>query len=278
MLRPRRAAARMSRWRGARGALRQISRSKLRSPPRCPGPSGTRQTPRASRHPTPELCRPDSARRSREFRFLHRAPRNSHPLFPGKRRESVADRRAPLRKSASYPGRPRPDSSPTCFAITATRSRGQNPNFWYSAMCFGLCANVKSPRWRLPQRWKISIVGARSCCATPRFQYSGSTVSGPKKPKLPQLVAKLEPISRPACSAATTEAGSVFQRVPATSLSRPMRGSSVGKSEKRRERDADDAARLVKIAVDERPDKDVGLRLRCGHGTIYTQDAFAGKP
>ena len=49
-------------------------------------------------------------------------------------------------------------------------------------------------------------------------------------------------------------------------------------SEKCRERDADDAARLVKIAVDERPDKDVGLRLRCGHGTIYTQDAFAGKP
>ena len=126
----------------ARGALRQISRSKLRCPPRCPGPCGIRQTPRASRHPTPELCRPDSARRSREFRFVRPAPRNSHPLLPGKQRESVAARWAPLRKIGSYPGRPRRGLSPTCFAITATRSRGQNPNFWYRAMCLGLCANV----------------------------------------------------------------------------------------------------------------------------------------
>ena len=79
-----------------------------------------------------------------------------------------------------------------------------------------------------PSAGKFPWSAREAAAPTPRFQYSGSTVSGPKKPKLPQFVAKFEPISFPACSAARTAAGSAFQRVAAASLSPPMRGSSVG--------------------------------------------------
>jgi hypothetical protein len=42
-----------------------------------------------------------------------------------------------------------------------------------------------------------AIVGSSNALAVPWFQSSGRTVSGPKKPKLPQRAAKFEPTSAP---------------------------------------------------------------------------------
>ena len=64
-------------------------------------------------------------------------------------------------------------------------------------MCLGLLGKVNSAAWRVPQLSKRSMVAASSFRATPWPQKSGRTVSGPKKPKLPQFAAKLEPTSAP---------------------------------------------------------------------------------
>src|SRR5208282_4491264 len=49
---------------------------------------------------------------------------------------------------------------------------------------------------------KHRIVASSSRCATPRSQYSGSTVKGPKNPNDPQRVAMFDPIRRPPSRAA----------------------------------------------------------------------------
>jgi len=64
-------------------------------------------------------------------------------------------------------------------------------------MCLALWANVNKPICSVPRWAKRFIVRSRSLCATPRSQKSGRIVRGPKKPTLPQSVAKLEPISLP---------------------------------------------------------------------------------
>jgi len=50
------------------------------------------------------------------------------------------------------------------------------------------------------------MIGSIKRLPTPRSQKSGRIVKGPKKPTLPQLVAKFEPIISPAASAAKAAA------------------------------------------------------------------------
>jgi hypothetical protein len=50
----------------------------------------------------------------------------------------------------------------------------------------------------------VQLRASSSRCATPRSQYSGSTVRGPKNPNDPQRVATFDPIRRPPSRAAIT--------------------------------------------------------------------------
>src|SRR5271165_2305940 len=81
----------------------------------------------------------------------------------------------------------------TGFDIMAVRKRGQKPNFWYRAMCFGQWAKVKRASCLTAQFAKRSSVGPTNRLAMPWFQRSGRTVNGPKNATLPHLVAKLDP-------------------------------------------------------------------------------------
>src|SRR5918912_183286 len=97
--------------------------------------------------------------------------------------------------------------------MMAVRNRAQNPNFSYRWMCDGLWAQVNSPSCLVPQLAKHSSIGSIKRAPTPLFHKSGCTVNGPKKPKLPQLVAKLEPTSLPSTSAPNAASGPANQRV-----------------------------------------------------------------
>src|SRR5918997_2736172 len=97
--------------------------------------------------------------------------------------------------------------------MIAVRNRAQNPNFSYRWMCPGLWDQVNSPSCLVPQLAKHSSIGSIKRAPMPLFQRSGSTVNGPKKPTLPQLVAKLEPTSLPSTSAPKAASGAATQRV-----------------------------------------------------------------
>src|SRR5918995_833787 len=88
-------------------------------------------------------------------------------------------------------------------------------------MCEGLWDQVNSPSCLVPQLAKHSSIGSIKRDPIPLFQRSGSTVNGPKKPTLPQLVAKLEPTSSPSTSAPKAASGAATQRVR-TKLASPM--------------------------------------------------------
>src|SRR5918998_6531853 len=110
-------------------------------------------------------------------------------------------------------------SSPTTSLSTidldmiAVRKRAQKPNFSYRWMCPGLWDQVNSPTCLGPQLAKHSSIGSIKRDPIPLLQRSGSTVNGPKKPTLPQLVAKLEPTSLPSTSAPKAASGAANQRV-----------------------------------------------------------------
>src|ERR671913_320194 len=72
---------------------------------------------------------------------------------------------------------------------------------------------VNNPSYLVPQLAKHSSIGSIKRDPMPLFQRSGSTVNGPKKPTLPQLVAKLEPTSLPSTSAPKAASGAANQRV-----------------------------------------------------------------
>ena len=72
------------------------------------------------------------------------------------------------------------------------------------------------------------MIGSSNWEAMPRSQRSGRTVSGPKKPKPPQRVAKFEPTTSPPSSAANAAAGSARQRARTYSAS-PMNASGSGR-------------------------------------------------
>src|ERR687893_1768223 len=80
-------------------------------------------------------------------------------------------------------------------------------------MCDGLWDQVNNPSYLVPQLAKHSSIGSIKRDPIPLFQRSGSTVNGPKKPTLPQLVAKLEPTSSPSTSAPKAASGAATQRV-----------------------------------------------------------------
>src|SRR5215203_1293989 len=85
-----------------------------------------------------------------------------------------------------------PPSSSLClidFDMIAVINRAQKPNFSYRWMCPGLWDQVISPSCLVPQLAKHSSIGSIKRDPMPLFQRSGSTVNGPKKPTLPQLVA-----------------------------------------------------------------------------------------
>src|SRR5262249_24105955 len=62
--------------------------------------------------------------------------------------------------------------------------------------------------------------------AMPASQQSGWTLSGPKKPTLPQVVTRFEPTRRPSTSAAKAAAGSVRKRLRTQSESPAKRSGS----------------------------------------------------
>src|ERR671920_35038 len=80
-------------------------------------------------------------------------------------------------------------------------------------MCDGLWDQVNHPSYLVPHLAKHSSIGSIKRDPMPLFQRSGSTVNGPKKPTLPQLVAKLEPTSSPSTSAPKAASGAATQRV-----------------------------------------------------------------
>src|SRR4028119_1557126 len=88
-------------------------------------------------------------------------------------------------------------------------------------MCDGLWDQVNSPSWLGPQLAKRSSIGSIKRDPMPLFQWAGSTVSGPKKPTLPQLVAKLEPTSLPSTSAPKDASGAANQRARTEPASPP---------------------------------------------------------
>jgi hypothetical protein len=114
---------------------------------------------------------------------------------------------------------PCPESGRTGLLMTAVRKRGQNPYFWYRPMCLALCAKVNSPAWRVPHASNSSMVASSRRWPMARSQYSGATVSGPKKPTLPQFAAKFDPTRRPPTSAASAAPGAACQRVRTMSAS-----------------------------------------------------------
>src|SRR5580700_9365276 len=98
-------------------------------------------------------------------------------------------------------------------------------------MCLGLWPNVYRPRWVTPHSSNIAMVASSSDRATPRFQTDGATVSGPKKPTLPQRVTKFVPTRSPSTSAASAALGSAAQRVRTKSPS-PMKSIGSGRPRK----------------------------------------------
>src|SRR5829696_6683751 len=72
---------------------------------------------------------------------------------------------------------------------------------------------VNSRSCLVPQLAKHSSIGSIKRDPMPLFHESGCTVNGPKKPTLPQLVAKLEPTSSPSTSAPKAASGAATQRV-----------------------------------------------------------------
>src|ERR687897_1027270 len=80
-------------------------------------------------------------------------------------------------------------------------------------MCDGLWDQVNNPMCVGPQVAKHSSIGSIKRDPMPLFHKSGCTVNGPKKPTLPQLVAKLEPTSSPSTSAPKAASGAATQRV-----------------------------------------------------------------
>ena len=80
---------------------------------------------------------------------------------------------------------------------------------------------------RTPHLSKIVMVASSSRCATPRSQYSGSTVRGPKNPNDPQRVTTFDPIRRPPSRAAITLTWVERQRGVMKSRS-PMKSSGLG--------------------------------------------------
>src|SRR5918994_819205 len=105
--------------------------------------------------------------------------------------------------------------------MIAVRNRAENPNFSYRWMCPGLWDQVNSPSCLVPQFSKHSSTGSFRRAPKPLFQRAGYTVNGPKKPTLPQLVAKLEPTSLPSTSAPKAAFGSANQRgrtIPASPM------------------------------------------------------------
>src|SRR5215204_6709984 len=88
-------------------------------------------------------------------------------------------------------------------------------------MCDGLWDQVNSPSCLVPQLAKHSSIGSIKREPMPLFHKSGCTVNGPKKPTLPQLVAKLEPTSLPSTSAPKAAYGAANQRVR-TKAASPM--------------------------------------------------------
>jgi hypothetical protein len=153
--------------------------------------------------------------------------------------------------------------------MMAVRNRGQSPNFWYNPMCFGLCAKVKSPVSRIPHFSKRSTVGPSSLYAICCFHNSGSTVSGPKKPKLPQFVATFEPANLPFPSATKAASGAFRQRVKTYFSIRPeiLR---VGHAHESAKSEAEDPACLHQILLLHWPNRD-GWGFLAGRGSRHIE-------
>ena len=99
------------------------------------------------------------------------------------------------------------------------------------------------------------MVASSSRCATPRSQYSGSTVSGPKNPNDPQRVTTFDPIRRPPSRAAITL---TWRRAPARrhEIAVAHEVERIGQSQKRSERQPDNPVRLFEFTLFERTNLD----------------------
>src|SRR5215204_3964697 len=128
-------------------------------------------------------------------------------------------------------------------------------------MCDGLCDQVNSPTCLVPQLAKHSSIGSIKRDPMPLFQRSGSTVNGPKKPTLPQLVAKLEPTSLPSTSAPKAASGAANQRPHVTGIAHERH--RVREPEEGAESEAHDAIGLREVALSQWANRDV--RLYFGH-------------
>src|SRR5918997_6358945 len=129
-------------------------------------------------------------------------------------------------------------------------------------MCDGLWDQVNNPSYLVPQLAKHSSIGSIKRDPIPLFQRSGSTVNGPKKPTLPQLVAKLEPTSLPSSSAPKAASGAATQRVR-TKLASPKNVIGSGSPRK-----VPKARRMMRSASERSPSLSGRTKTSCFTSTI----------